>query len=234
MALASKPSLLSASMDTWTKYNTLSSRYGRVAQACLCRRSRNTVRLERSWGGILFSSETSTTRRHSPDCPFSRADGEVQASQFAVGFRGLSALFNNATVLSFCYTRDAWGRSIGCRITCSPTVDPDTAPAFRIVYLICTFLIQDSLMRNDQVAIARILQRCSEAIGRLYDTKRASPKDLSPHNESILHYVADKLCLIEQFGYAISKTFVDDIMTSMITNLVTWGVPTDVYNRWGW
>ncbi|RWA13091.1 hypothetical protein EKO27_g2016 [Xylaria grammica] len=164
MTLASKPSLLSASINTLEKLDTVATPPRDVTRACLCRSYRKTSYHRSSWGYLSFSFEASNARNHLPSCPFSQFDGETRATSLSVEYSGLKRLVQKAFVLSFVNAYGAGGRSIGPSFTYYPTVDEDTAPAFRVMSIIT-----------------------------LYSRKKAFPKDTSLAGESLMHWAAQIL-----------------------------------------
>ncbi|TRX95690.1 hypothetical protein FHL15_003244 [Xylaria flabelliformis] len=182
ISLASKPpSLLSSSIEILTHYNT--------AQAvCSCRQFRKTSYYRRSWGHFSFSYRASSTRRHLLDCPFSHVDGETQATNLTIEYRGLKKLFQKAVALSLLNTQGAGGRSISPTFTYYPTVDKGIAPAFRILYLSNNMLYSDSITGE---AAMKTLQYCFNSIFTLYSQKKASPKDIDSDGQSIMHLAAN-------------------------------------------
>ncbi|KAJ8132130.1 hypothetical protein O1611_g1499 [Lasiodiplodia mahajangana] len=135
VSLASKPSLLSTSIETVTKFNGLRPPHRKGPLACLCRPSRKTADYRRNWGYFSLSFNTSNTMKHLPGCSFRHinGDGETRSTIFTAEYSGLKSLLQKAFVLSFFHARGAGGRSIGASFTYYPAVDEDTSPTFRIM-----------------------------------------------------------------------------------------------------
>ncbi|KAI1353960.1 hypothetical protein F5Y01DRAFT_312221 [Xylaria sp. FL0043] len=227
ISLASKPSLLSSSMETLERCNTLQAPRSKWFTACSCPIFRKTSYQRSSWGSFTFSSGTSTTRKHLPDCPLSQIDGGTQATKFAVEFTGLRKLFQTAFVLSFFNTHGAGGRSLTPNFTYYPTVDERTAPAFRILRLPLLVIHHDP---EDKVAKAMTLRCCLNSIFTLYSRKKASPQDIDSTGQSIMHLAVNIVRWAEQRignGFCINELF------PVMTNLISCGVPVTTYNYGG-
>jgi hypothetical protein len=199
VALASKPSLLSTSIESLAEYSASPVPYRRVSQVCLCRPSRKMSHHRSNWGYFSFSYRISNVRRHLRGCPFSRIDDETQATSFTVEFSGLRRLFQTAVVLSFAHTRGAGGRSISPTFTYYPTIDESTAPAFRTMALASKLVADRSV--TDMKEVARVLQCCYENILTLYSRGKASPKDINSKGESLIHLIAQTVVKVRAYIY---------------------------------
>ncbi|KAI8628988.1 hypothetical protein F5Y19DRAFT_435768 [Xylariaceae sp. FL1651] len=221
MALASKPSLLSSSIAALEKCNTLPAACRGVSRACVCRTSRTTTCRRSSWGYFAFSYETSNTKKHLPSCPFSRIDGEMQATRFTVEYRGLRKLFQTAVGLSFVNTHGAGGRNISPGFAHYPIVDEHTAPAFRVITLAYTMLTFNFYSCDSEIVV-KAVQCCYNTVLTLYSERKASPLDISSTGESLMHKIGRILSLC-MFLYKHKS--VTDALISMATKLHACGVP---------
>ncbi|KAI3320932.1 hypothetical protein HD806DRAFT_505400 [Xylariaceae sp. AK1471] len=131
LLLASKPSLLSTSIEELAKCNALLAPRGRMSYACTCRPSRIMSRRRNRWGYFLFHYETSSTNKHLPDCLFSQIDGDEKAFNVTVEYSGFRRLLQKAVVLSYHTVYGAGGRSISPSFTYYPSIDQNTALLLR-------------------------------------------------------------------------------------------------------
>jgi hypothetical protein len=139
-----------------------------------------------------------TAEEHLPDCPVALVTGTKRDRKVGLRYTGLRRLLNTAVQLSFIWTSGAGGSSFGPNFTYYPTVDEETAPVFRILYLlkIC----------SREIALLRLLDNNSPAklmdfkkltalavakITKLFQTRKASPLAVDSRNESLTHHVAD-------------------------------------------
>ncbi|GAW19705.1 hypothetical protein ANO14919_091940 [Xylariales sp. No.14919] len=227
MTLASKPSLLSTSINTLETFDTITKPHRNVSRACLCRSYRKTSYHRSNWGYLSFSFEASNIRNHLPSCPFSQFNSEMRATNFSVEYSGLKRLVQKAFVLSFVNAYGAGGRSISPVFTYYPTVDKYTAPAFRIMQLAYSLAYAYSSKPGHIEAAVKALQRCYDSIITLYSRKKASPKDISLDGESLMHRAAQILDGMEYGNPVTGAIF------SLVTNLLTSGVPPATHNRYG-
>ncbi|KAI8948055.1 hypothetical protein F4801DRAFT_592137 [Xylaria longipes] len=208
VSLASKPSLLSTSIESLARYNTLPTRHRNMSSACVCRPSRQTSHRRSNWGSFVFSFRTSNIRNHLPGCPFSQMNDATQAANVSIEYRGLTKLFQTAFVLSFSNTYGAGGRSVSPCFTYYPSVDRDTAPAFRILNLV-NCMLSDS-KHYDTSEVLKALQCCFDSVLTLYSRRKASPM------------------AVDQFGGPLLNATL-----SGVTNLIACGVPLTTYNDTG-
>ncbi|KAI0551720.1 hypothetical protein F4679DRAFT_537760 [Xylaria curta] len=236
-SLASRPSLLSTSIETVVKCDTLLSGRGNGPLACLCRPSRRITHSKRSWQYFSFSYVTSDTRRHLPSCPFSRIDGEKRATDFSIEYSGLKRLSSMAFVLSFANSHGAGGRSISPSFTYYPTVDEEIAPTFRILRS-ARYMLQYMVRNSSTVKITdvlKVLQHCFDNVLILYTRGKAGPRDINSYGESLIHAAVDIIdpSPNHREDDPLNNNLVVDAMVSGITNLITGGVPVANYNRYG-
>ncbi|KAI0856008.1 hypothetical protein F4860DRAFT_519236 [Xylaria cubensis] len=228
--LASKPSLLSTSIETIVKCDTLLPPRGNRSLICLCKPSRRISYYRKTWQHFSFSHGTLSTRRHLPSCPLSRIDGEKRDTNLSIEYHGLKSLFKKAFVLSFVDSHGAGGRSIGSNFAYYPIVNEDTAPAFRIMRLARHMVRWNKIgwriskfVKSDY---AKVLRHCYENVSILYRSGKACPRDVNSYGESILHAIIDIIM-------APSQEFWADITFSEINNLIIHGLPLTGYNRHG-
>lgn len=188
MTFASKPSFLSTSIKALEEVNATQPSSRSLSQVCLCRPSRRITHHQKLWGEFSFSHQMSSTRRHFPDCPLSQIDSETQASKWTLEYFGLRNMCQTAFALSFVNTRGAGGRSISPGFTYYPTVDKETAPAFRLMRALGIFV---QTRRDWDEADTRTVQRCFDKIFELYSKKKASPKDITSSGESLMHLIVN-------------------------------------------
>ncbi|KAI0430275.1 hypothetical protein F5Y09DRAFT_356106 [Xylaria sp. FL1042] len=228
ISLASKPSLLSSSMETLERCNTIQTPRGKWSLVCSCPSSRNTSYQRSSWGSFSFSYGTSTTRRHLPDCPLSQIDTERRATKFTLEYTGLSKLIQTAFAFSLFNTQGAGGRSISPDFTYYPTIDEKSAPAFRILTLANKIFYHAHLWKEKEVAI--MLQCCFSGVFTLYSQKKASPRDISSNGQSLMHLAAG---IVDQAQPYLGDDFVTGVLFPIMTNFIACGVPVTTYDDHG-
>ncbi|KAI0451235.1 hypothetical protein F5B21DRAFT_387914 [Xylaria acuta] len=226
VSLASKPSLLSTSIETVIKCNTSLSPRGNGSLTCFCRPSRKMSHYRKSWGYFSFSYKTLNTRRHLPSCPLSQIDSETRTINSSIEYNGLKRLLQTAFVLSFADSYGAGGRSIGPSFTYYPTVYEGTAPAFRIMDLALSMVESPNCTINTN-GVAKVLQHCFDNILILYGRGKACPRDINFLGESIMHLVTLLFCEAHNNGLRA------DVIISWITTLVRCGVPVTTYDSFG-
>ena len=104
--------------------------------SCMCRRLRRFQRKTIVRGSLALSSET-VTERHLPGCPAKQKITDTdQSRRFSLTYTGLQRLLNLAVQLSFTVVSGAGGGSLSPRFRYFPTVDSETAPAWRMLNLL--------------------------------------------------------------------------------------------------
>lgn len=191
MALTSKPSLLSASIQSIEEHTTSLVRHDSISKACSCWTSRETSQYYSNWRYFSVSYGTSDTRRHLPDCKFSHFGSGTRSSNFTIASGRLKHLFQTAVALSFVYTRGAGGQSISSALSCHPIVDIQKAPAFRIANLV-SGMIANHAADAKMNEVAKAAQCCYNSILVLYSRGKFSPREIASINGwSIMHAVAE-------------------------------------------
>ncbi|KAI0190513.1 hypothetical protein EV127DRAFT_481190 [Xylaria flabelliformis] len=226
-SLASKPSLLSTSIETIVKCDTLLSPFGNRSSICLCRPSHRISHYRKTWHHFSFSHGTLNTRRHLPSCPLSRIDGEKRDTNFTIEYHGLKNLLKKAFVLSFVDSHGAGGRSIGPSFAYYPIVNEVTAPAFRIMRL-ARNMVYFGWKSDDDVV--KVLRHCYDNVSILYSSGKACPRDVNSYGESIIHTIVDNIINAPPGHW---NDFLAEITFSEINNLITRGLPVSGYNRHG-
>ncbi|KAI0975854.1 hypothetical protein F4678DRAFT_418816 [Xylaria arbuscula] len=227
VSLASKPSLLSSSIETVERYNVEQAPCSDISRICSCPHSRKTSYRQSRWGYLSLSYGTSSTRKHLPDCPFSQFDGETRATKLTVEYSGLRRMLQTAFAISLISTQGAGGRSIGPNFTYYPTVDERAAPAFRILELTHYMNLWGYKNERNITSTLRTLQYCFDSIFILYSQKRASPKDIDSVGQSLMHLVVEVLSRALWRYYSASQ-----FALSTITKLVACGVPVTTYDNY--
>lgn len=162
--------------------------------ACSCRPRLQRQRSGAVWGPLAFYSET-TTREHLPGCPLARAVDSGRNRKVGFEFTGLRSLLNAAVQVSFVTKSGAGGFSISPNFTYYPTVDENTAPAFRMVNLIRLSQTAPELVRGPPrwrdafaaLVLAKLVQ--------LFRSQRASPLAVDSRNRSLVHHAAHHVSL---------------------------------------
>lgn len=102
---------------------------------CICHRPhRLMAKMGIELGHIYLSSDWET-QGHWPSCPFSKAERKSRRA-LSLKYNGLARMLNWVINVSFAWTSGAGGFSISPNFTYHPTVDIDSAAAFRIIGLI--------------------------------------------------------------------------------------------------
>ncbi|KAF5639666.1 ankyrin repeat-containing protein [Fusarium sp. NRRL 52700] len=173
------------------KVRTEVSSYTGGRFSCLCRRRRHVQRWN-ALGSLVLSHET-ITERHLPGCPAAQTILEPDRSQsFALTFAGLRSLLNSAIQFSFTIRSGAGGCSFGPNFTYYPVVDSNRAPAFKML---------DLLMNSYSIGFNRsrlgvdawkekIVPSVVSSVLSLFQGRKASPRAVNEHNESLVYKVA--------------------------------------------
>jgi hypothetical protein len=149
--------------------------------SCLCRHRRRLQRKKAAWGSLIFSHET-TTEQHAPGCPATQAISEIDRSnKLALTYVGLRSLINSAIQLSFTIRSGAGGLSLGPNIAYYPIVDSESAPAFRMLFLLIRYRFQPKHgftkggLLDDRGWEEELVPSVVSSILSLFGAKRASP-----------------------------------------------------------
>jgi hypothetical protein len=110
---------------------------------------------------------------------------EEMATSFSIKYSGLTRFFQKAVVLSFLAAHGAGGYSISPSFTYYPSVNEDTAPAFRIMQLVGS-MTRFLYLRSSRDAALKALEHCYDSIFTLYRRGQASPKDVNCSGQSLL------------------------------------------------
>ncbi|KAI0436105.1 hypothetical protein F4803DRAFT_252114 [Xylaria telfairii] len=226
VSLASKPSLLSTSIETVTKYTLLSPpRNGSLA--CICRPSHKSSYYWKSCGYFSFSYGTLDTQKHMPSCPLSRIDGKAQTTNFNLEYSGLKRLLQKAFVVSFTTSYGAGGRSIEPSFAYYPAIDEKIAPAFRIIQLV--YYMFRAHQKPTSSDAAKVLRQCFNNILKLYSRGRASPRDINSYGDSIIYSVVD---IFSCEWPPVKDRLVLDSIFSGVSNMIACGVPVATTKPW--
>lgn len=162
---------------------------------CPCMRRRYTQRHSRSFGPLVFDTETCEIRHHAHGCPFSQlTPPEKQAKRWlSVSVPGVQGLLKKAVRLSFGLSTGAGGSTFSQSLSWVANVDPSTSPAFRISE-IAIQAIEGRYTRDLSVTeIHTVLESCWRRIFWCYAEKTASPTDVDEYGRTILGKVVDKV-----------------------------------------
>ncbi len=139
-----------------------------------------------------------TEESHHPSCHIALAIGANRDRKVGLRYTGLRGLLSTAVQLSFIWTSGAGGFSFGPNFSYYPTVDETKAPVFQVLYLLQRYsnnLTPRRIMDGDFVAtltdFETLIALGVKKIGRLFQTRKASPLAVNSRNESLAHHVAE-------------------------------------------
>lgn len=158
-----------------------------MGRFCTCPRLQSAMKSK--WiqmGHASFSGEWETVA-HWAGCPMAKM---ASKERIAIGFKynGLIRMLKTAVNVSFSMTSGAGGFSISPNFTCSPTVDANLDPAFRIVTLIGVSLISDALWRVKDTTPRSFVVACMRKLIRLFNDRKACATAVNSQNMSLMHY----------------------------------------------
>lgn len=165
--------------------------------SCLCRRNQQLQRKNAVWGSFSLSLET-TIEQHLPGCPATQMIAVTDRRQkISLTYAGLQSLLNLAIQLSFMVRSGAGGWSFGSTFTYYPLVDSESAPAFRMLFLLirsrCYLndgFTNDGLL-GDVAWQEKLIPSVVSAVLRLFRAKKASPRAVDANNRSLVYNVAE-------------------------------------------
>lgn len=170
-----------------------------MGRFCTCPRPQSAMKSK--WiqmGHASFSGEWETIA-HWAGCPMAKT---ASKERIAIGFKynGLIRMLKTAVNVSFSMTSGAGGFSISPNFTCSPTVDANLDPAFRIVTLIGISLIQDALWSVREKTPRSFVGACMRRLVRLFDDRKVCATAVNSRNRSLMHYailaVSIQICMV--------------------------------------
>lgn len=171
---------------------------------CLCRDRRKFRRQATRWGSLELYGQETVEEFHFPDCARSQVVLKRHQKAWGMRYTGLISLLGKAVEISFAMTSGAGGGSMGPMFTYYATVDPTISPAFQVIGLIGD--IARELGAREYIITAenetfryqwlrsgqwqRLVETGSKKIQKLFRNRAASPTDLNPQNQSLVHWVA--------------------------------------------
>lgn len=164
---------------------------------CLCRTKWFPERRDFAWGPWAFQIVTAT-QGHLSWCPAAQRACAQQTRRVNLEYTGFRRILKAALRVSFELKSGAGGWSISPGFAYRPTVDPRTAPAFRILGLLGEAAASSPVLivshpYNEKCSSAwRILVSLALAkLSRLFRTGKASPLAVDSDNRSLAHYAAE-------------------------------------------
>ncbi|KAI8631711.1 hypothetical protein F5Y19DRAFT_473390 [Xylariaceae sp. FL1651] len=194
LLFVSKPSYLSAELDTLAQFEVKPAAKCLGSHACSCKTSQNISRRRNSWGALSVISETATITSHLSDCPYSQFSNDQHTTSLVLEYRGLRNMLQKAVRLSFLLSHGAGGFSISPNFTYYPSVNEAEAPTFRIMTLAATMARYTYLLSGDKATpeeidqIADVLQLCFDGVLSLYRKGKASPRDVDSLGRSLMSF----------------------------------------------
>ena len=151
---------------------------------CMCYRPhRRTIKRGIRWGPLYLASEWES-RGHWPSCPLSKTANKTRHA-INLEYAGLVRVLESMIKVSFAWTSGAGGFSISPTFAYHPTVDAQSAPAFRILDLLAESFSKGRLRSVEPFIIA-----CIRKLAMLFDDRKAHPTAITDRNESLMHYAA--------------------------------------------
>lgn len=180
---SSRPSKISKPL---TRPYPLKSTVGRV---CTCPRLQSATKSKWAQLGHASFSGDWETIAHWPGCPMEKINSK-QRMTMCFKYNGLVHMLKTAVDVSFTMTSGAGGFSISPSFTCSPTVDVDFDPAFRIIYL-----ISEGLLRLEGKYAESFMMACMTRLSRLLDDGKVCATAVDLHNMSLMHHTISSVCV---------------------------------------
>ncbi|EXK81754.1 hypothetical protein FOQG_13826 [Fusarium oxysporum f. sp. raphani 54005] len=231
---------LSLPDESAAKVRTTLSSYAGGRFTCLCRHRRHRQRKNASWGSLSLSHET-ITEQHAPGCPATQAISEPDRTQkFALTYVGLRALLNSAIQFSFTIRSGAGGWSLGPNFTYYPIVDPESAPAFRMLSLLMRSRyyswdgFKDVGLLGDRAWREELIPSVVSSILSLFRAKQASPRAVDDKNQSLVYHVAE--CISCHYSdYSLDQRDCDQFspLIDLLEYLVLNKAPANEFNTDG-
>lgn len=158
-----------------------------MGRFCTCPRLQSAMNSK--WlqmGHASFSGQWETIA-HWAGCPMARM---ASKERIAIGIRynGLIRMLKAAVNVSFSMTSGAGGFSISPNFTCSPTVDTNLDPAFRIVTLMGESLMGDALWRVKDTTPRSFVVACMRRLIRLFNDRKVFATAVDSQNMNLMHY----------------------------------------------
>lgn len=163
-----------------------------VSSACSCRTRRSFSRRTNTKGNWSIFWENEILGTHREDCEFAMVNCPQETRRLGLRFLGLRRLINTAIGISFTLTTGAGGSGISPLFDYYPSVDENTAPAFRLLNLSENCVNQHMWRIASRQRAERDLELvvlCLKEIPKLYFTKKASPRDIDSNGRSIMHLI---------------------------------------------
>lgn len=160
--------------------------------SCLCSHRQRLHRNNTMWGSLTFSFETAT-EQHLPGCPAGQlAISASQSQKVSLTYSGLRHLLDSAIQLSFTMSWGAGAWSLSPNFIYYPTVNSETAPAFRLLTLLHESATSGSL--GGESSLSR-WEKFSSSVGfailRLLQANKVSPRAVDHRNRSLVHVLSD-------------------------------------------
>lgn len=170
-----------------THFSNTVSTYIERRSLCLCRPHRRLQRENAVWGSLTLSLEMAA-KQHLPGCPATQIIIDTDRSRkISLTYGGLRHLLNSAVRLSFAISSGAGGWSLSPNFTYYPTVDSNTAPAFRVLDMLYRSGIGDL---KEVIWREKLVPSAVSTILKLFRAKMASPQAVDANNRSLVYHLA--------------------------------------------
>ncbi|KAK6853114.1 hypothetical protein PG995_009926 [Apiospora arundinis] len=190
-----------------------------------CQRRSNRKYCHSDWGVVAISHEKQDVEMHAPKCPFAGTQPTGSIHTWGVALTGLQRLIGRSLTVSLSMTTGAGGYSIKHAIRYNATVDPKTAPAFRLIHLALD-CVGPGQQWQKELSLAHqnhIVNLCVRTILEMFRRSRARPTDLLPAGDSLITCISS---LILSSPGAVSP-----LLLSLLKAMVKCRVPVRIRVR---
>lgn len=208
--------LVLSTYPTWEEITVQSKVWSILGNdfTCLCRNRPVSEHRNFARGSFGTLSVVTATKAHRSWCPAAQRACAQRTWRVNLEYKGLKRILKAALRLSFELKSGVGGWSISPGFAYRPTVDADTAPAFRILDILdsaqnwvhlchkrrgCTYclLSQRHCCNNLQIRVSwdtvlweKLVALALAKLSELFRTGKASPLAVDSHNRSLAHYTA--------------------------------------------
>ncbi|KAK4224141.1 hypothetical protein QBC38DRAFT_25931 [Podospora fimiseda] len=190
------------------QFQAIMSSFGASA-SCFCRpRQRLEQKVPAHNSLFSFFVETAIMEQHLPGCSAGRANSKEQRKEYVLVYNGLRRVLNSAIRISFAMHTGAGAWSITPTFKYYPTVDPNDAPAFRIMKFISDVVNWRPRTWEDDDYERRVIEENAQEWPKLVALafskvvlqlrkNKISPLAIDSQKRSLLHYAAEAMnCIL--------------------------------------
>ncbi|KAH6641013.1 hypothetical protein F5144DRAFT_562295 [Chaetomium tenue] len=217
-----KPSGIGTTMNHHhaTRFSNAVSTYTGGSLSCLCRHRRRVRTKTAVWGSLVLSSEAAT-EQHLPGCPATQVViGTDRSHKVGLAYTGLRNILNSAIQLSFQISWGAGAWSLSPNFTYYPSVDAETAPVFRILFLLYNSRSSGSLR---ELAWEQLTVSAVSVILKMFRAHKASPRAVDAKNRSLVYHLVACMTmasdrLVRQFSSHDRPKALFDLLKCLLDN----------------